>query len=286
MSGALAAAPTIFGMTGFPIVVTALALLLGSIEPAPQPGPAAVGPARAPVPVPILMYHVIGDPPPGTPWPQLYVSAAEFAAQVDWLDRNGFEPVTLSAAWRAWHGGQALPPRPVVLTFDDGHRSIVTKALPLLRARGWPGVLNLKLGNLEPGSFTAAHVRTLVAAGWELGAHTFTHPDLRSLGAVELEREVAGSRAEIARRFGVRVNFFCYPAGRYDARVVAAVRNAGFLGATTTIEGLATPARPFELKRVRVSRGDGVSGLATSLPARTEASRGSAPPGRASGSRG
>jgi peptidoglycan/xylan/chitin deacetylase (PgdA/CDA1 family) len=270
-------------MTGFPLVVTALALLLGSIEPAPQLAPAAAG---APgTPVPILMYHVIGDPPPGAAWPQLYVSTEEFAAQVAWLDRNGFQAVTLSAVWRAWHGGPALPPRPVVFTFDDGHRSIVTEALPVLRHHDWPAVLNLKLGNLEPGSFTAAHVLTLVGAGWELGAHTFTHPDLRSLGAAELEREIAGSRHEIARRFAVRVDFFCYPAGRYDTRVVAAVRAAGYLGATTTIDGLATPERPFELKRVRVSRGDGVSGLSRSLPPRTAASPGSVLPGRASGTR-
>ena len=268
-------------MTVFPLVVTALALLLGSIEPAPQPVLAAASDVQRPVP--ILMYHVIGDPPPGAPWPQLYVSGAEFAEQMEWLDRNGFEAVTLSDVWRAWHGGPALPTRPVVLTFDDGHRSMVANALPLLRRRGWPGVLNLKLGNLEPGSFTVAHVRELVAAGWELGAHTFTHPDLRGLDAAALRHEVAGSRHEIARLFGVQVDFFCYPAGRYDARVIAAAREAGFLGATTTIDGLASPERPFELKRVRVSRGDGVAGLTRLRPARSAASRGSASRGRGSG---
>ena len=271
-------------MTGFPLVVSALALLLGSIEPARPSPPAAVSAPAAPVP--ILMYHVIGDPPPGAAWPQLYVSTAELAKQLDWLERNGFEAVTLSDVWRAWRGGPALPPRPVVLTFDDGHRSIVTKALPLLRRRGWPAVLNLKLGNIEPGSFTDAHVRRLVAARWELGAHTFTHPDLRGLGAAGLAHEVGGSRREIARRFGVPVKFFCYPAGRYDARVIRAVRDAGFLGATTTIEGLATPDRPYELKRIRVSRGDGAGGLARWLPARTVASRGSARREPASGTRG
>ena len=159
----------------------------------------------------------------------------------------------------------------MVISFDDGHVSVRTHALPILSRRGWRAVLNLKLGNLEPGSFTDADVRRLVAAGWELGAHTFTHPDLRTLGDAELEREVAGSRVEIARRFGVPVDFFCYPAGRYDARVVAAVRRAGFLGATTTVEGLATPGSPYELRRIRVSRGDGVRGLASALPARSGA---------------
>jgi peptidoglycan/xylan/chitin deacetylase (PgdA/CDA1 family) len=192
-----------------------------------------------------------------------------------WLEQNGYEAVTLSDVWRNWHDGAALPRQPVVVTFDDGHRSIRTEALPLLERRGWPAVLNLKVGNLEPGSFTDSDVRALIAAGWELGAHTITHPDLRGLGGEALEREVAGSRSEIQRRFGVPVDFFCYPAGRYDDRVIAAVRRAGFLGATTTNEGLATADHPYELKRIRVSRGAGVRGLASALPARSAASRSS-----------
>lgn len=251
-------------MPGIPLVVAAFALVLHGTGPArPDPVPPRVEE------VPVLMYHVIADPPPGAPWPHLYVSRAELARQIHWLARAGYTAVTLSDVWRHWQGRGPLPRRPVVLTFDDGHRSIVTAALPLLRARGWAAVLNLKLRNLEPGSFTDGDVRTLVAAGWELGAHTFTHADLRSLGDAALAREVAGSRREIRRRFGVPVAFFCYPAGLYDARVLAAVRRAGFLGATTTIEGLATPDRPFELRRVRVSRGDGVLGLASALRART-----------------
>jgi peptidoglycan/xylan/chitin deacetylase (PgdA/CDA1 family) len=255
-------------MFGTPLIVTALALLLGSIEPAPQP--VALPPARIEA-VPVLMYHVLADPPPGAAWPQLYVAPAEFARQVAWLAEQGYEAVTLTDVWRNWHAGAALPPQPVVISFDDGHASIRTHGLPILAGRGWRAVLNLKLGNLEPGSFTDADVRRLVQAGWELGAHTFTHPDLRTLGDAELEREVAGSRAEIARRFDVAVDFFCYPAGRYDARVIAAVRRAGFLGATTTIEGLATPEKPYELHRIRVSRGDGVRGLASALPVRSGA---------------
>lgn len=260
MSGRLAALPTIVAMTSFPLVVTALALLL---QPPP---PAAVAPSPVRVSeVPVLMYHVIADPPPSAPWPQLYVSPAEFATQVTWLDRQGFTAVTLSDVWDNWHHGGRLPARPVVFTFDDGYRSVATQALPILRRHRWPAVLNLKVGNLEPGSFTEADVRRLLNAGWELAAHTISHPDLRTLGDAALAREVAGSRVELQRRFGVPVDFFCYPAGRYDDRVIAAVRRAGFLGATTTIEGLASADNPFELRRIRVSRGDGVSQLARRL---------------------
>jgi peptidoglycan/xylan/chitin deacetylase (PgdA/CDA1 family) len=266
-------------MPALPEVLTALALLLASVSPEPAPPPPRVVPE-----VPVLMYHVIADPPAGAAWPHLFVSPAEFAAQVDWLERRGFTAVTLTQVWKNWHHRGGLPARPVVLTFDDGYRSVATRALPILRRRGWPAVLNLKVGNLERGSFTDADVRKLLGAGWELGAHTFTHPDLRTLDDAALEREVAGSRAEIRKRFGVRVDFFCYPAGRYDERVIAAVRRAGFLGATTTREGLATADDPFELRRIRISRGDGVRGLASALPARSATWRDSAPQARASDS--
>jgi hypothetical protein len=76
---------------------------------------------------------------------------------------------------------------------------------------------------------------------------------------------MAGSRAEIERRFGVRPDFFCYPSRQYDSDVVAAVRAAGYLGATTTESGLADLAGAFTLARVRVSGGDGARGLAQSL---------------------
>ena len=65
--------------------------------------------------------------------------------------------------------------------------------------------------------------------------------------------------------FRVPVDFFCYPLGHYDARAVAAVRAAGFQGATTENEGLARPSEPFTLARIRIEPGDGVRGLIEKL---------------------
>ena len=222
--------------------------------------------AGRPTPVPILMYHVISDPRAGAPFPELFVSAKDFAGQMRWLERHGYHPVTLRAVWDHWHRGTPLPKRPVVVSFDDGYRSVAQAALPPMRERGWPGVLNLTVKNLHvAGGISERQVRSLIAAGWEIDSHTISHPDLPSLGDRELARELAGSRRELRQRFAVPVDFFCYPAGSYDARVIAAVRRAGYLGATTTRDGLARPSEPYELRRVRVSRSDGVAGLATKL---------------------
>ena len=75
-------------------------------------------------PVPILMYHVIGDPPAAAPFPDLYVGEADFAAQMGWLHRNGFRAVTLRQVWEHWQRGRPLPRRPVVVSFDDGYRTL------------------------------------------------------------------------------------------------------------------------------------------------------------------
>ena len=222
--------------------------------------------AEVATPVPILMYHVIGDPPPGAPYPELYVGRRDFEAQMSWLARHGYKAVTQRDVWNHWHRGGALPPRAIVITFDDGYRSVADRALPSMQARGWPGVINLTVKNLRVnGGLSESRVRMLIAAGWELGSHSLTHPDLTALDNVTLAREIAGSRLMLRSRFGVEVDFFCYPAGRYNRTVIRAVRRAGYLGATTTIEGLARPGQPYELNRIRVSRRDGVDGLARAL---------------------
>ena len=219
-------------------------------------------------PVPILMYHVLSAPPANAPYPELYVAPPDFRAQVAWLAAHGYRAVTLQRVFDAWRGAATLPAKPVVLTFDDGYLSDVRTALPALKARHWPGVLNLEVANLKPvWGIRPPGVRKLLAAGWELDAHTLTHPDLTRVDAARLREEVTGSRAAIRKMFHVRVNFFCYPAGRYDADVIAAVQQAGYLGATTTNYGLARPGDLYTLARVRVSGSDGVKGFAAKLTA-------------------
>jgi len=212
------------------------------------------------------MYHVIADPPAGAPYPQLYVGEPEFAAQMRWLARHGYHAVTQRAVWDHWHRGRALPARPIVISFDDGYREVADSALPIMKANEWPGVLNLTVKNLRvSGGLSQWRVRKLIDAGWELASHTQTHPDLTTLSGAALTAEVAGSRTILRSRFGVPVDFFCYPAGRYDARVIVAVRQAGYLGATTTLEGLARPNETYKLQRIRVGRDQGVDGLAQAL---------------------
>jgi len=217
-------------------------------------------------PVPILMYHVIATPPAGVAYPDLFVRPSDFAGEMRWLAKHGYHGVTLRQTYDYWRDGSPLPAHSVVVSFDDGTLGQQTHAAPVLRRLHWPAVLNLKVRALQsPYALPPWRVRDLIAKGWEIDAHTITHVDLTKVGDAELWQEVHGSRTAIQRMFHVPVDFFCYPAGRYDARVIAAVRRAGYLGATTTNYGLARPGNLYVLSRIRINGSDGVAGFARKL---------------------
>jgi peptidoglycan/xylan/chitin deacetylase (PgdA/CDA1 family) len=135
-----------------------------------------------------------------------------------------------------------------------------------LRRHRWPAVLDLTVANMKwSGGLTPTRVERLVQSGWELASHTIGHPDLTVIDPHRMRHEVADSRRILRAVFRVPVNHFCYPAGKYDAGVVAAVRRAGYRGATTVASGLAVRGSRFELRRIRVNRSDGVSGLRSKL---------------------
>jgi peptidoglycan/xylan/chitin deacetylase (PgdA/CDA1 family) len=208
--------------------------------------------------VPILMYHVIAPAPAGAKYAGLWVAPAALQAQVAALAHAGYQAVTLDAVLDGWSGKDTLPAHPVVLSFDDGYLSQGRDAGAILAKAHWPGVLNLAWHNLGvPGGLSRTRVRELIRAGWEIDAHSLTHPDLTTLGPDALQREVAGSRAAIRDAFKVPVNAFCYPAGRFDPAVEAAVRAAGYRAATSELPGAATPTQDrYALSRIRVDAAD------------------------------
>ena len=221
--------------------------------------------------VPILMYHVINPPPAGAPFPGLYVSSSEFSAQMQALANAGYHAITQDQMWAYWKRGVALPAgKPIVVSFDNGYQSQYTNALPVLRRLGWVGDENIQLTGLPPsqGGLSESQVKGLVAAGWELDTQGISHADLIALDATQLAEQVAGSRKTIQQRYGVPVNWFCYPSGHYNATVIAAVKSAGYTGSTTVVPGWAGPeSDPYRLPRLRVLGGTSPESLLSELEA-------------------
>jgi len=213
---------------------------------------------RPGVAVPILMYHVIAPAPPGAPFPGLYVPPAQFASQMEALAAAGYHAVTLDEVRAAWLGTGTLPAQPIVISFDNGYRTQFTRALPVLRRLGWVGDENLQLSGLPPaqGGLSTNQVRALVSAHWELDTQGYSHLDLVGMGRAQLRFQIAVARALIRRRFHVRADWFCYPSGDYNPTVIAEVKAAHFVGATTVVAGWARVTEdPYRLPRLRVLAG-------------------------------
>jgi peptidoglycan/xylan/chitin deacetylase (PgdA/CDA1 family) len=220
--------------------------------------------------VPILIYHRITEKPKGAP-PLVTMSVRLFRKQMAWLARNGYRPVTLRRVYDAWTGEGTLPPKAIVLSFDDGYADQVRNAAPVLRGYGWPGELNLVstalyLGDDPPAtSLTPEMVQGLLDDGWGLESHSVTHPNLTRLWGDKLKRQLVASRARLEELFDVKVDFFCYPGGIYNKRIKLAVRRYGYLAATGTRYAAATPRDLFSLARIYAYGGESMAGFESRL---------------------
>jgi len=195
----------------------------------------------------VLGYHGVAESRLRDDLSLLQVSPRRFRAQLEMLTDAGFRFVTMAELARRAGGGTPEPGMAVV-TFDDGMRNNRRVALPILSEYGIPATVYVTIGFISgespwigPGGdgamMSEEELRDLAAAGWELGAHTMTHPDLSTLDYDACLEEIEQSRAELERIAGVGVETFAYPFGRYGPAALAAVRDAGFLAAVTTGSG-------------------------------------------------
>jgi peptidoglycan/xylan/chitin deacetylase (PgdA/CDA1 family)/glycosyltransferase involved in cell wall biosynthesis len=204
--------------------------------------------------IPVLMYHKIPDQPPATRH-QIFVTKENFARHLAYFKSRGLSPITFLDYQDFASGRRKLaefPRRPIMLTFDDGYLDNYTNLLPLMQQYGYRGVLYL-LGDFEvrynqwdlaedPSEpraelMSEAQKQAFVAAGWEIGAHTLTHPRLANLPAAEAAHEMAVSKAELERRLGIEVLSFAYPYGNLSAETKRLAAEAGFTYAVATDSG-------------------------------------------------
>ncbi|GLX53585.1 hypothetical protein Shyhy01_65350 [Streptomyces hygroscopicus subsp. hygroscopicus] len=216
------------------------------------------------LPVPILMYHSVADTP-NDATRTLSVSPEAFAEQMALIAESRFTPVTTTELAAHWRGGRPLPPRPVLITFDDGYEGVHRHALPLLARQHFPATLFVSTGWLRGAHDTGGgldtmldwpQVRRLAACGVEIGGHSHTHPQLDQLDDGALAEELSRCTEIVAGELGARPVSFAYPYGYSSRRVRAAVRAAGYAQALAVGNGLARRAQgPYALRRVTVRRG-------------------------------
>jgi peptidoglycan/xylan/chitin deacetylase (PgdA/CDA1 family) len=148
-------------------------------------------------------------------------------------------------------------PRRIRISFDDGNASDHDLALPRLLDRGLYAdffVLSGRIGHA--GSLSAGQVRALDEAGMGVGSHGIAHRNWRLVSKHELESELVTSRQVIEGVLGHAITTAGIPFGSYDARVLAALRRAGYIAAYSSDRG---PMNPRSFLRPRTSVQSGMS---------------------------
>lgn len=201
----------------------------------------------------VLMYHGVGSP--ARFGEERYtVSERAFADQLAILGRTG-----RVASLESLLDGSA-PPGAIVLTFDDGERSVVSGALPRMQEHGLVGAVFVTTGWIgTEGYLTAEELVLLERQGWTVGSHGVTHRFLSDLDDHQLEQELVQSRETLHRLQGrtPRQRDISLPGGRRSVRVVQAVRRAGYRSLCTSLIGTnpIPPPDPYRIQRVTVQRG-------------------------------
>jgi len=141
----------------------------------------------------------------------------------------------------------------VTFRFDDNLSSQYTAAVPVLDAAGFKATFYVisqeTADNGFPGFMSKAQIQNLASRGYEIGAHTRTHPHLTTLTSQQQQTEIAGSRQDILSWNVGPVLSFAYPYGEYDATTLQIVRDAGFTSAAATISGFASlNSDPYQLE--------------------------------------
>jgi peptidoglycan/xylan/chitin deacetylase (PgdA/CDA1 family) len=212
--------------------------------------------------VPILYYHRVAE---GIP-PKRGVSPSVFKAQVNYLRRSKYHGIGFEDLANHLQSGTPLPPRPVIITFDDGYRDAFTLAFPMLKEAGFTATIFMVSGfigkeshweesqeNVSP-LLTRENILTLSAAGFQFGGHTRTHKNLTAISPEEAQYEMEMGKRDLEELLQKPVHSFAYPYGNFNEPIVGLVKSLGFKAARTVhTDNTHRPEDLLQLRCVKIN---------------------------------
>lgn len=196
----------------------------------------------------ILMYHRVGTPPDDAPDPFLYDTAADVDRHLTLAKQAGLRLVSLGEAMADGNP----QPNTLAITFDDGCLSTLTEALPVLvkhKARAVQFIVSGHIGRLNDWDLckddvptplmNEGQIREWLAEGQEIGSHTSTHRNLKTVTPEVAREEIHASKKQLEDLFGIPIRHFAFPYGGWDVSIVREeVRKAGYESACITEFGV------------------------------------------------
>ncbi|MDP8260445.1 MAG: polysaccharide deacetylase family protein [Candidatus Gygaella obscura] len=219
--------------------------------------------------VPIFMYHSVRKDNPSST--KLIVSPKAFEEQMRFLAKNSYNVISLSCLARIIQENKKIPPKTVVVTFDDGYRDNFLNAKPILEKYLIPATIFIAVDfigqQIKQSSYfvdssefmSIEELKSLVDSEFiDLGIHTFSHVDLVKLDEQnDLIHEIKEPKEFLEEQLDCEMDLFSYPFGSFDKRSRSIVLQSGYVAAVATNPGRDYPKNDvFVLKRIRISEKD------------------------------
>lgn len=189
--------------------------------------------------LPILEYHDLSEKlEKGSSFHAPYVlEQSKFYAQMQWLRQHDYNSLTLDQLCH-----DVLPPKSIVLTFDDGHISNYLLAYPILKEFDFSAVFFIITSLVgKPNYLTVEQILHMQDNGMQFGSHSVTHPYLLALDRQEMFEEIQQSKLQIEALLNRAAPYFSIPYGFYNQDLLAVGRSVGYQAVFTEDFGYYQP---------------------------------------------
>lgn len=203
--------------------------------PTPKPKPQYVGFCLK---VPILLYHHIKSLDSANS-ASLTVDTNTFDAQMQYLINQGYHTISIDELVQALINKQALPPKSIAITIDDGYDDFYLNAYPILYKYQLKANLMIATGLLgNAGYLSWDDLKRMIDTGYIFAYdHTWSHASLTALADEKIRYEILTGKQQLEERLGRVVNIFSYPYGSQNQKVIDILKQNGFIAALSTIPG-------------------------------------------------
>lgn len=198
----------------------------------------------------VLNYHQIDNK--HTP---LAIPINDFEEQMKFLSESGCITITPDELYAGLNGEIELPPKPVLITFDDGYIDNYTNAYPILKKYGLRATIFVipSFTSVYPNYMTWEQLKEMEKNGITVESHTYSHPKLEELPDDEIRNELINSKNMLEAELGHPIEFLAYPTGTYNLHIAGIAQDVGYKGAFTIKYGVVDKGSNFfALERVPI----------------------------------
>jgi peptidoglycan/xylan/chitin deacetylase (PgdA/CDA1 family) len=210
--------------------------------------------------LPALCYHQVEPKASG----KFSLSVEKFRQQLDYLRSRNFVSLNSEDIAEIMAGNRPVPENSIIITFDDGFRTVYDHAYPIMKEYGFKGIVCVYPAFIGSGkAMTWQQMTHLIQEGWSVESHTMTHANLTSMiekpeaEAAFFEKEIVKSKSIIEQRLGNKVRYIVWPYGCYTQKSIETAKIAGYIGAMTVDGGASySSLSPWQIKRQVVYAND------------------------------